>query len=111
MNWLSCPITENGAIRIICSPQYSNTKSGAAVEVFESLRSLSAMGSHRFVSDHVSILDPEIVDANAMLSSARLTDTYLLALAAAEGAALATFDRRLVSWAVRSEQKRIYLIP
>jgi len=77
----------------------------------KSLRILLTRGQHQFVSDSISILDPDIVDSNHLLSHNQITDTYLLALAAAYNASLATFDRRLVTAAVRSEKKSVYLIP
>lgn len=76
-----------------------------------SLRILLTRGQHQFVSDSISILDPDIVDSNHLLSHNQTTDTYLLALAAAHNASLATFDKRLVTTAALSEKKRVYLIP
>ena len=109
LHWLSCPLTQNGVIRILSNPRYSVgiTPSRA----MKSLRILLTRGQHQFVSDSISILDPDIVDSNHLLSHNQITDTYLLALAAAYNASLATFDRRLVTAAVRSEKKSVYLIP
>ncbi|WP_423383091.1 hypothetical protein [Burkholderia sp. LMG 32019] len=58
----------------------------------------------------MSVLDGKHVDATRVLSSARLTDTYLLALARAHKGKLATFDRRLVDDAVPNGAKHLELI-
>jgi len=109
LHWLSCPITQNGVIRILSNPRYSASITPS--KAMRSLRILLTRGRHQFVSDSMSILDPEIADPNHLLSHNQITDTYLLALAAAHNASLATFDKRLVTAAVRSEKKRVYLIP
>jgi hypothetical protein len=109
-DWLSCPITQNAAIRIVSHPKYSNAQSSPAV-VVESVRSLTAVGNHRFIPDRISLLDQNIVDADALLSSNQLTDTYLLALAVDAEAQLATFDTTLVTTAVRSAAGHVLQIP
>jgi len=109
LHWLSCPITQNGVIRILSNPRYS--ASITLSRAMRSLRILLTRGQHQFVSDSISILDPDIVDSNHLLSHNQTTDTCLLALAAAHNASLATFDKRLVATAVLSEKKSVYLIP
>lgn len=96
-DWLSCPTTQNGAIRIISNPRYTNTQPPGLV--IESLDSLLAVGGHRFVADEVSLLDPAL-DRSRLLSAAQVTDSYLIFLAASVGASLATFDRRIVTSAI-----------
>lgn len=109
-DWLSCPITQNGAIRIVSHPKYSNAQPSPAVAV-ASVRSLTAVGNHRFIPDKISLLAPEIVDADGLLSSAQVTDTYLLALAADAEATMATFDTGLVTRAVPSGANHLLHIP
>jgi uncharacterized protein len=108
--WLSSPTTQNGAIRIVSNPKYSNAQFSPAL-VVESVRSLSAVGSHRFIPDKISLLDPDLVAADALLSSGQVTDTYLLALAVDAGACLATFDRKLVTKAVPGSAGHLLHIP
>ena len=57
---------------------------------------------HRFLADDVSLLDDSIVDRRRLLSPRQLTDTYLLALAVAHGARLATLDKSVPLAAVRA---------
>lgn len=99
-DWLSCPTTQNCAVRIVSNARYSNTQPPAVV--IDSIRSLTAVGRHRFLPDKISLLDSDLIDADALLSSAQVPDTYLLALAVDAGARLATFDTRIVASAVRA---------
>ncbi|MFT4233137.1 MAG: PIN domain-containing protein [Leucobacter sp.] len=96
--WLTCPITENGTIRIISLPGYPRSQPAHAV--FESLRSLTAVGAHEFVPDDVTLLG-DAVDPRRLQGSGQVTDTYLALLARAHGAQLATLDRRISTAAVR----------
>jgi Predicted nucleic acid-binding protein, contains PIN domain len=109
-DWRSCPTTQNGAVRIVSHPRYPNSQPPTAV--IESVRSLLEVGGHRFIPDKISLLDPQTVDADALLSSTQVTDTYLLALAAESHARLATFDTRIVTAAARSVgPERVEQIP
>lgn len=76
-----------------------------------SLQSLVRVGRHRFVPDRLSLLDRTYFRVERILSSGQLTDNYLLALAKAEGAQLATFGRRLVATAVPDGEAFLALIP
>lgn len=107
--WLTCPLTQNGAIRIMSSVGYSAPK--ALPEMVEHLRVLTTFGAHRFVADDLSFLDEMAFRVDRIASPKHLTDIYLVALAAHHGAALATFDERIVTNAVRSADAEIFLIP
>jgi hypothetical protein len=63
-----------------------------------------------FWPDDISLLDNERFDAARLLSSAQVTDSYLLGLACAHGGLLASFDRHLVKDAVRGGSRRLHLI-
>jgi toxin-antitoxin system PIN domain toxin len=107
--WLSCPLTQNGVIRIIAGSGYSAPVS--IIEVTSRLRTLTAFGNHRFVADDVTFLDEMVFHVERITSSKNLTDVYLLALAAQHDAALATFDAKIVTNAVRMPAAEILLIP
>jgi uncharacterized protein len=107
-DWISSPTTENGTVRIVSHPRYSNTQ--PVPIVLESLESLTRVGRHRFVPDSVSLLAAAVVRTK-LLSSAQVTDTYLLQLAQSLGARLATFDRRIVTSAVSNAEEAVLHIP
>ncbi len=98
-SFATCPITENGLLRIVGHPKYPNTP-GAPSAVAESLAAMRAMPGHAFWPDSISIADGSHINATRLSSHAQITDSYLLALARAHGGRLASLDRRLVVDAV-----------
>jgi toxin-antitoxin system PIN domain toxin len=107
--WATCPLTENGVLRIVGHARYPNSP-GTPAAVAELLAVLRALPGHEFWSIAVSLLDGEHIKTDLLLESSQVTDTYLLALAAAYGGQLATFDRRLVTDAVVGGSKALHLI-
>lgn len=108
-SWATCPLTENGVIRIVGHPRYPNS-SGAPAAAAPLLARLRALPGHVFWPDDLSLVDSDIVDAARIATSAQVTDTYLLALAAANNGQLATLDRRLSPAAVRGGRAALHLI-
>jgi len=107
--WATCPLTENGVLRIVGNPRYPSSPGNPAA-VAELMTVFLALGGHEFWPDDVSLLDPLRVDASRLLDSAQITDSYLLALAYAHGGELATLDRRVVANAVIGGTTAIHLI-
>ena len=108
-SWATCPITENGVLRVIGNPRYPNSP-GSPAAVAPLLAGLREASGHEFWPDDVSLLEDAHCDATRLLSAGSLTDIYLLALAKAHGGQLATFDRRLVANAVRGGPKHLHRI-
>ena len=108
-SWATCPLTENGVMRIVGHARYPNSP-GTPAAVAQLMSGLCALQGHVFWPDDISLLDTKKLDASRLLSSAQVTDSYLLALACAHGGKLATFDRRLVADAVRGGAKGLHLI-
>lgn len=107
--WATCPLTENGVLRIIGHPRYPNSP-GTPAAVAQLMTTLRSLQGHEFWPDDISLLDTERVDCARMLNSSQVTDSYLLALACAHGGQLASFDRRLVTDAVRGGKRGLHLI-
>ena len=105
----TCPITENGLLRIVGHSKYPNSP-GTPAAVAASLTALRGMPGHHFWADDISITDGDLVDTSRLSSHSQVTDTYLLALARAHGGRLASLDRRLVVDAVRGGGDAIELI-
>jgi toxin-antitoxin system PIN domain toxin len=110
MDWLTCPTTQNGAIRIMSGAGFSNATVTPG-NMIGSVLSLTAIGKHRFIPDDVSLLDTSLVNPARMLASRQVTDIYLLALATRNGAALATFDRRIATDAVTDGAANLRYVP
>ena len=107
--WATCPLTENGVVRILAHSRYPNS-SGTPAAAMLLMASLRALPGHAFWPDDISLMEAERIDASRVLASAQVTDSYLLALACAHGGHLATFDRRLVADAVRGGAQRLHVI-
>lgn len=97
--WASCPISQNGFVRIISQPRYPKPMAPAvAVGVFADLIEGT---DHQFWPDDISLLDARHVDPTRILGPRQLTDIYLLALAVKNGGRFVTFDRAIPVGAVR----------
>ena len=108
-SWATCPITENGVIRIVSHVSYPNTP-GSTADVAAIMSRMCELPGHVFWPDSLSLTDADHVAAAQMLTSNQVTDTYLLALARANGGKLATFDRRLSTKAVKSGKETLHII-
>lgn len=89
--WASCPITQNGCIRILSQTSYPNTV--PAAQVAGRLTEATLHPSHVFWSDSHSLLHPGYLKWEKILSSRHVTDVYLLALAVQQGGRFVTLDR------------------
>lgn len=108
-SWATCPMTENGVIRIVGNPKYPNTP-GSPADVATIVAKLRGLPGHAFWTDDLSLVGSPDIDPSRILTSAQVTDTYLLALAATNGGQLATFDRRLSPAAVKRGKSALHLI-
>ena len=92
--WATCPLTENGFVRILSNPAY-----GAAVERtvtrLDGLRRFCASGQHHFWPASLSLRDERVFNLSFVRGPRQLTDVYLLGLAKKMGGRLATFDRSI----------------
>lgn len=104
LGWASCPITQNGCVRIMAHGGYPNARPVA--EIARRLREATAQPIHEFWSDALSVVDPALFDHTRMHGPKQLTDVYLLALAVSRGGRLVTFDRGIPISAVHGATAR-----
>jgi len=102
--WASCPLTQNGVIRIMSQPAYPNPVPPGSVA--GRLSEAAEAEWHEFWADDISLLDAGRVSWSAVLGSRQITDCYLLALAVRHDGRLVTFDRRISPAAVKGAQPR-----
>ncbi len=102
--WASCPLTQNGCIRIMSHPGYPNPFPASAV--IERLREAAADRQHQFWPDDLSILDAAAIDPRRIHGARQVTDTYLLGLAVRHAGQLVTFDKGISRSAVRNAETR-----
>jgi len=102
--WASCPITQNGCVRIMSHPGYPNALSIPAV--MERLAAASTSRFHEFWPDDISLLDAQVADSSRIHGPRQLTDLYLLALALRHSGQFVTFDSAVSLEAIRGAEKK-----
>ncbi|MEP6483361.1 MAG: TA system VapC family ribonuclease toxin [Rudaea sp.] len=102
--WASCPITQNGTIRILSQPAYPNavTTADAGARLREAIGTIY----HEFWADGISMLDDSLFNWSVLLNARHLTDAYLLALAVSNNGRLVTLDRGISLTAVPKATRR-----
>jgi uncharacterized protein len=107
-SWATCPITQNGFVRILSRPRYLNpVPAPIAIEV---LRELTERPDHIFWPDSASLLDPNLCNPDRIVSARQVTDTYLLALAKANDGIFVTFDAKLITLAVDKGSEHLLVL-
>lgn len=101
--WASCPLTQNGCLRILSLSSYPNVQPTGLVA--ERLARAMAGGDHAFWPDSISLVEAGVLRWDRVLTSRQITDTYLLALVAVQGGRLVTFDRGISIEAVPAASK------
>jgi uncharacterized protein len=102
--WASCPITQNGCVRIMSHPSYPHSQPVAAVVA--RLVDACAAGVHEFWPDDISLLDASVIDSTRIHGPRQLTDLYLLALAVRRGGRFVTFDASVGLVAAHGAQRK-----
>ncbi len=77
LGWASCPLTQNGCLRILSLPAYPNSQ--PVRQVADRLSEAVLDGSHEFWPDDLSLVGHQGVNWDHVLGSRQLTDIYLLA--------------------------------
>jgi toxin-antitoxin system PIN domain toxin len=90
--WASCPLTENGVVRIMSNPNYHSQANFSISKVSRLLVAFSEVTDHQFWPDGISLLNGSIFDNHNILGPKHITDSYLLALSVYNGGRLVTFD-------------------
>ncbi len=103
MGWASCPITQNGCVRIMSHAGYPGAPTVS--EIVTRLRDAARDPVHEFWADDVSLLDASHILTSRVHGPRQLTDVYLLALAVHHDGVLVTFDRSIAISAVCSARE------
>ena len=95
LGWASCPITENGFVRILSQPKYPMPQTIlAAIKLLTMAKQAT---NHEFWADSVSLLNPALFSADSFIQHSQITDSYLLALAVKNKGSLVTLDQTIKS--------------
>lgn len=92
VGWATCPLTENGFVRISSHPRYPN-RPGDGVVILQILSQLCQRAGHCFWSEDISLRS--MLPPGTTITHAQVTDIYLLGLAIHKGGKLATFDQNI----------------
>jgi uncharacterized protein len=109
LGWATCPVTENGFVRVLANPAYASPVARSA-ELVERLRRFRGSVGHEFWPDDVSLTDETLFVPGMLPGHRQLTDVYLLGLAARHNGCLATFDRTIPLGAVRGASRKTLLV-
>ena len=107
--WATCPLTENAMLRIMGQPAYP-AGLGTPEAVRPLLRHLCSLPGHQFWEDSISLANDRPVPSLAGVTSKKLTDLYLLALAVHRGGRFITLDTRIDPSQVPGGQPAFVLI-
>lgn len=108
--WASCPITENGFVRIVSQPSFTAPLSVA--EAISVLNDAKEDSDHELWPDNISILDSARFNAKLLLKSDAITDAYLLALAISRNSRLVTLDRYIpIAGVCSADSDHVFLAP
>jgi toxin-antitoxin system PIN domain toxin len=107
--WATCPLTENGLVRILSNPRYSPVAESPA-RMIGRLRKFCSSSDHLFWPEDLSLGDTRRFVGGAAISHQQITDVYLLGLAKRHGGRLATFDRTIPTHAVADGRKNDLLV-
>jgi hypothetical protein len=102
--WASCPLTQNGCLRIMSQPGYPNPQPISAL--VQMLQSFIASPKHQQWGDDISVLDAKRFHHAHMHGHRQLTDLYLLGLAVKNGGRLVSFDGRIALSAVHGAARQ-----
>ena len=110
LEWATCPIIQNGVLRIMMNPAYHPPNSFSLEIVADLIRDLLPLADHEFWSDDISLLDTRRFDLGQVAGAKQLTDMYLLALAVKNGGRFVSFDSRVISQTVQHAKPENFMI-
>jgi toxin-antitoxin system PIN domain toxin len=106
----TCPLVENGVIRVMSLPSYGR-RGGLPIQLVRNrLREACAALDHEFWPDDISLRDDTRVDFDRVQGHNQITDLYLLALATHRGGCLASFDQGIALSSVRGAKAQQLLL-
>jgi toxin-antitoxin system PIN domain toxin len=106
--WATCPITQNGCLRIMSQPAYPNHRNTR--EIAARLRQATDQQFHQFWPDDSSILATATVNWDLLIGPRQLTDIYLLSLAVQNNGRFVTFDTKISMEMVHGADSRHLVI-
>ncbi len=109
--WATCPLTENGFVRILSSTSYPGIQliSANAISLLEATIN-NPVATHHFWSDVVSLRDRTLFNHLAIAGPKQLTDIYLLGLCQRNQGIWVTLDTRITTSSIISPHSELLRI-
>ena len=107
--WATCPLTQNGVLRILGHPRYPNSP-GSPAAVMPLLKGLLSHPHHHFWADALSWSVTSAIRGDQVLAHGQITYVYWLALAVHHQGMLVSFDFRINTQVVQGGQDALHLI-
>jgi toxin-antitoxin system PIN domain toxin len=108
--WATCPVTENGFLRVFGHPEYKNGP-GSPAGALPFLRQMYAFPGHEFWPLDLSFATGKAFRTLDRIGPSQLTDLLLLGQAAKRRGRFTTFDTRVRADAVQNGEKYLEVIP
>ena len=106
----TCPLVENGIIRILNLPNYGKRGALGIQLVRNQLIKACQSLNHQFWPDDISLRDDQCVDFSRVHGHNQITDLYLLALAVKHDGVFVTFDQNIPIGSVYGAQDKHLLV-
>jgi hypothetical protein len=97
--WATCPITEQGFVRIVTNPAYLKPAPGVRSALDLLQKTTDASENHEFWADALPLSALSASIRRQLHGHQQITDAYLLTLAMHHKGKLLTFDRRILTLA------------
>ncbi len=91
----TCPMVENGLIRVLNLPSYSKLEPQGLEKVLDKLHAICVAADHEFWPDSLTLRKENTIQWSKVAGQQYVTDVYLLALAVSRQGCLVTIDQRL----------------
>ncbi len=93
LGWATCPLTENGFVRVFTQTQYPNNLTGvsATLSLLENLIQ-NYESTHHFWADEISLRDRNLFNSPIIKGHKQITDVYLLGLCQKNSGTFVTLD-------------------
>ena len=106
----TCPLTENGFLRVYGHPEYPGGP-GSPGEALVELRHLLALPGHRFLPADLTVSHAPTFGDLSGVSPRQLADLYLLAVASRHGVLFATMDQSVPAALIVGGPAALHVIP
>ena len=104
--WATCPITEQGFVRVASNPAYMRPAAGVRSALDLLQKTTAANSNHHFWPGTLPLSELDITIRQCLRGHNQITDAYLLSLAMHHKGKLVTFDRRMLALAPEGSEAR-----